>query len=287
MTPANEDSALLLVDDNPDSLAFLGHLIETTLNWRVLRARDAEEALVFIRGRSIDAALIDFALPTSNGVEVGLELLRLQPTAHVVIMSGEKNNEVTAEKKGLNFIQKPFLTPEILKLFGKAGRRSIRKCSSVFVSYSHRDEWFRSELQKHLALLQRGGFIDSWHDGKISPGEVFDQAIAAALEKADLILLLVSSDFMASEFCYGIELKRAMERHTAGLAAVVPIIIRSVDWRDSPLGSLLALPTDGKPVARWTRRDDAFLSIVDGLKRTIVKLYQDRLDRSISGVPRV
>src|SRR6185295_6399426 len=104
----------------------------------------------------------------------------------------------------------------------------------VFFSYSHADETLRDSLQKHLALLQREGLIRPWHDRRIGAGEVFEKAIDSRLESAHIILLLISPDFLASDYCYDIEMKRALERHSTGEASVVPIILRPSDWKSSP-----------------------------------------------------
>lgn len=136
----------------------------------------------------------------------------------------------------------------------------------AFISYSHKDEPHRVELDKHLSLLKRQNLIDVWSDHCIRPGEEFDPAISAALEKADLVLLLVSADFIHSEYCFGIEMQRAMERHKEGGAMVLPIIVRPCDWMTSPLGRLKALPKDGLAVTKWPSLDDAFLDIVQQLR---------------------
>lgn len=139
----------------------------------------------------------------------------------------------------------------------------------AFLSYSHVDEQFRAELQKHLTLLRRQGLLDVWNDHRIPAGGEIEGHISAELEAADLILLLVSPDFMASEYCYGVEMTRAMERHEAGSAIVVPIIVRPCDWHAAPFGKLKALPSDGKPVIKWPTLDDAFLDVVQAIRRLV------------------
>jgi len=139
----------------------------------------------------------------------------------------------------------------------------------VFFSYSHADETLRDSLQKHLALLQREGLIRPWHDRRIGAGEVFEKAIDSRLESAHIILLLISPDFLASDYCYDIEMKRALERHSTGEASVVPIILRPSDWKSSPFGHLLALPTDAKPVTTWNNLDEGFLDVASGLRRLV------------------
>jgi len=136
----------------------------------------------------------------------------------------------------------------------------------AFISYSHKDEPYRVELDKHLALLKRQNLINVWSDHCIRPGEKFDPAISAALEEADLVLLLVSADFIHSDYCFGIEMQRAMARQSEGGAMVVPIIVRPCDWMTAPFGRLKALPKDGLAVTKWPSLDDAFLDIVQQLR---------------------
>src|SRR5882762_11279876 len=96
---------------------------------------------------------------------------------------------------------------------------------SLFLSYAHEDEALRNELEKHLSLLQRQGVITTWHDRQIVPGTEWAQAINTHLEEASIILLLISPSFLASDYCYGVEMKRALERHDQGLACVVPLLL--------------------------------------------------------------
>ena len=141
--------------------------------------------------------------------------------------------------------------------------------ASLFFSYSHKDESLRNELEVHLAMLKREGLIDAWHDRKILAGDEFDKEIDNKLEEAAVILLLVSPDFLASEYCYERELARAMERHKEGSARVIPVILRPCDWKTALLGGLLAAPTDGKPVTRWPDRDEAFLDVVKHIRSAL------------------
>jgi hypothetical protein len=141
----------------------------------------------------------------------------------------------------------------------------------VFVSYSHRDDKLRIALDKHLTMLKRGRRIEEWHDRRIDPGTEFEGEIDAHLNEAQLVLLLVSPDFLASEYCYSKEMERAMQMHESGVTRVVPVILRPVDWKDAPFAKLLALPTDGKPVTKWSNRDSAFLDIAEGIKRILAE----------------
>ena len=139
----------------------------------------------------------------------------------------------------------------------------------VFFSYAHEDEKLRDELAKHLKLLERQGVISAWHDRQITAGTEWKGEIDEHLEGAKFILLLVSADFLASDYCYDVELKRAMERHEAKEARVIPIILREVDWKGAPFGKLQALPKNAKPVTNWPNLDQAFADIARGIRRAV------------------
>lgn len=139
----------------------------------------------------------------------------------------------------------------------------------LFFSYCHVDEALRDELEKHLSILKRQGVIEPWHDRRIGPGEDFAHQISSHLEEADIILLLVSSDFLASDYCYDIEMKRALERHDCGEAVVIPIILRPCDWHGAAFGSILAATKDGKPITKFPTLDDGFLEVTLAIKRAI------------------
>ncbi|WAP70056.1 toll/interleukin-1 receptor domain-containing protein [Jiella pelagia] len=143
--------------------------------------------------------------------------------------------------------------------------------TSVFFSYSHADEALRDRLEKGLAMLKRQSAIDTWHDRRIPAGDVVDSSIDAAMEAADVVLLLVSPDFLASSYCYDVEMKRAMERHERREARLIPIILRPCDWQESPLRSLLATPRDGKPITKWADMDEAFQDVVASIRAALPK----------------
>ena len=139
----------------------------------------------------------------------------------------------------------------------------------VFYSYAHEDEALRAELEKHLSLLRRQGVISGWHDRHIAPGTDWAYAIDEHLERASVILLLVSADFLASDYSYGIEMRRALERHQAHEAAVIPILLRAVDWHGAPFAHLQALPTDAKAISTWRNRDAAYTNVAAGIRRAV------------------
>jgi hypothetical protein len=137
---------------------------------------------------------------------------------------------------------------------------------NVFLSYSHRDEVLRDQLAAHLKPLEYEGIIRPWYDRRIIAGKDLHAEIQSELELAQVILLLISSDFIASDYCWGKEMLRAMEKHEQGSACVVPIILRPVDWTSCPFGKLAALPRDGKPVTSWNNADEALVNVTKSLR---------------------
>ena len=143
---------------------------------------------------------------------------------------------------------------------------------TLFFSYSHKDESLRDQLETQLVMLKREGVIQTWHDRRIVASEELDHAICAHIETDDVILLLVSPDFLASDYCYEIEMARAMERHRTNEAIVIPVIMRACDWQQAPFGRLMATPPDGRPVTQWPDRDQAFLEVAKSVRAAVRKL---------------
>src|SRR5437764_9887538 len=157
----------------------------------------------------------------------------------------------------------------------------------AFYSYAHEDEVLRNELEKHLSTLRRQGLISSCHDRQIFAGTDWAESIDTHLETASLILLLVSSDFLASDYCYGIEMKRALERHQANEARVIPILLRPVAWKGAPFEHLQALPTEAKPVTSWTNQDEAFADVAMGSRLAIKNLSLHSVNAKRSVLPSI
>jgi hypothetical protein len=139
----------------------------------------------------------------------------------------------------------------------------------LFYSYSHKDEKLREKLEEHLSLLHRQGIIAGWHDRKIGVGEEWKGAIDKNLEEAQIILSLVSSSFLATDYCDDVEMKRALERHDKGEATIIPVILRPCDWHKAPFGKLQALPKDAKAVTSWRNRDEAWTDVALGIRRAV------------------
>lgn len=146
-----------------------------------------------------------------------------------------------------------------------ASNRTVK----AFISYSHHDSEALKRLHVHLASLKREGRIEAWYDRDILAGDDLDAEIKEQLEKCELFLLIVSPDFLASDYCVETEMSRALERHEAREARVVPIIIEPCDWTNSRLRTLKAVPIDGKPVSEWTNQNTAYLNVIQELRRIL------------------
>lgn len=151
-----------------------------------------------------------------------------------------------------------------------------RQTIKLFYCYAREDKALRDKLQVHLSDLRRRYQLIDWYDREILPGENWEQAIDHHLSTADVILLLISPDFMNSDYCYGIEMQRALERHQAGTCSVIPILIRPIYWEEAPFRGIQMLPTDTKPITRWTDLDEAFYDVVKGISQVIKALLLSR-----------
>jgi len=138
----------------------------------------------------------------------------------------------------------------------------------VFISYTHRDRILKDELREHLAPLRRAGLLADWHDRDITAGQEWKGEINENLERAQVVLLLISSGFLNSAYCMDIEMQRAMERHDEGKARVIPIIIRPCRWQSSAFARLQLTPTDARPVTRWRSHDEGWLVVVQDIERS-------------------
>ena len=149
-----------------------------------------------------------------------------------------------------------------------------RKSIEVFCCYAHEDQRLLLKLKTHLTPLQREGLITLWADVNINAGIEWEKEIDRHLYAARIILLLISPDFMASEYCYSVEMQRAMERHERGEARVIPIILRPVFWQGAPFGKLQALPANASPIigGKWHHQDEAFYAVAEGIRDAVEAL---------------
>lgn len=142
----------------------------------------------------------------------------------------------------------------------------------LFYCYARKDKSLRDELEVHLAWLKRRYQLTTWYDREILPGEEWEQAIDKNLNTAHLILLLISPDFMNSDYAFGKEMERALARHKEGTCRVIPILLRPTYWEEAPFSHLELLPGEARCVTTWPNRDEAFREVVIGISRTIKDL---------------
>ncbi|MET0397313.1 MAG: leucine-rich repeat domain-containing protein [Longimicrobiaceae bacterium] len=142
----------------------------------------------------------------------------------------------------------------------------------IFVSYAHKDEKHKDELLKRLKIIQRDFPIEFWDDRQLFAGSLVDDEIMKRLDAADITCLLISTDFLASDYCWTREMASALERYEQHGKLPVPIIVRRTQsWQKTKIGRHLALPKDGRPVSDWRRRDDFWADVEAGLRRLIEK----------------
>ncbi|HEU5229480.1 MAG TPA: toll/interleukin-1 receptor domain-containing protein [Ktedonobacteraceae bacterium] len=147
--------------------------------------------------------------------------------------------------------------------------QQTKSALTLFFSYAQEDILLLKELEKHLSMLKHHGLINVWYDREISAGMEWRTQIDAYLNAAQIILLLVSPDFMASDYCYSIEMKRAMERHERDEARVIPILLRSVSCEGAPFARLQMLPINGKPITSWSNPDEAFKEVTQSISQAV------------------
>lgn len=150
-------------------------------------------------------------------------------------------------------------------------------CIEICCAYVSEDRHWLNELTMHLSALQRQGMITLWHEQAVNAGSSSPQEIDRHLQTAQIILLLISADFLASEYCSGPAMQRALERHQAGDAKILPLLLHPVSWMDSPFRQLAVLPLHGKPISTWAQSDEAFYTIA----RTIREVVKERLDAQL------
>jgi TIR domain/CHAT domain len=229
-------------------------------------------------GRSVqnafDQGLVALAVRNIPEEDIPQLLVKDGVDPHQVMLVGGRKPRVSPLAKAASALARP--TPTATPPSDLPGVKEAVEAEKppveVFISYSHKDKLLRDRLAVQLSNLRRQGVIRDWFDGDIIPGTEWRKQIQQHLESAQIILLLISADFMASEFCYSIEMARAIQRHKAGEARVLPILLRPTDYEGAPFTELLMLPTDAKPVTRWTNQDDAFEDIVRGIRRAINEL---------------
>lgn len=147
---------------------------------------------------------------------------------------------------------------------------------TVFLSYAPEDEGLCKQLEEHLAALQREGVLRTWHQRRIAVGDDCRNRIDENLAEAQVMLLLLSASYLASDYLHDVEMTQALARARAGIARVIPVLARPCDWERSALGGLVPLPRDRRPVTIWQNQDEAWTDVVTGLREEIERLNGGR-----------
>lgn len=148
-------------------------------------------------------------------------------------------------------------------------KRNMSRPATLFLSYAHEDEALHKQLENHLSLLRHQDLLSPWHNRDVLPGACWSDEIDDHLKNADVILLLISANFLASDYCYEIEMQCALERHRRNEAVVIPVILKPCDWFKAPFGTLQALPRNAKAVTTWSNPDEAFTEIAHQLRHLL------------------
>ncbi|MBC8333154.1 MAG: TIR domain-containing protein [Anaerolineae bacterium] len=234
------------------------------------RRRDFESWLEALgeEGEKVYAYLVDQNEPRSRGeISAALNMGRLDVKTAIDVLNFHNLIQVQRHKyqyRGEMF--RDWFTDSIAEDVEES------QPVEIFISYAHEDELLWEKLKSHLASLRRRKLIDAWYDRQIVPGQEWAAEIDENINSAQIIILLISADFMESDYCYEVEMQRAITRHEAGDAVVIPVILRPTDWGGAPFSRLQALPKNAKPVTEWENLDRAFLNVVEGLRMALAQL---------------
>ncbi len=139
---------------------------------------------------------------------------------------------------------------------------------NIFIAYSREDAEILKKLRTNLKVLERTQNVNVWYDGEIEAGSDWEKSIKTHLYTADIILLLVTENFIASDYCYDVEMKEALSLHDQDKVRSIPIIAKECLWQDTPFARLQALPEDGKALTSsdWSNPNRPYLNVVEELR---------------------
>ena len=143
------------------------------------------------------------------------------------------------------------------------------KAVKLFVSYSHKDERHKGQLLNHLSPLMRQGAIERWDDREIEAGDEWEKELLKHFNEADMILCLISSSFISSDYCYNIEMRSALDKQKAGKVRVIPILLQAVDWKKTPFHELQIIPRDNKAILSQHDRPKAFTKVAEEIGKVV------------------
>lgn len=142
---------------------------------------------------------------------------------------------------------------------------------TVFIAYARKDKMLKEKLEEHLSNLRYRGLINLWQDGEVQPGDDWEQEIVRNMERASLVLLLISASFMASHYYRSVEMQQALDRYERGAVTIIPVLLRPAMFTDAPFARLQSLPSNGKSITTWRNRDSAFVDVALGIEKALLQ----------------
>jgi internalin A len=265
------------------------------LRWRggVVLEMDGAQALVRAGGPQVNAAIIGddegrqrlAKLIRNHFAHIHADLKGLEPEELVEVEGhpGNFKSVATLERDE----QKPGAvttietkegsvpidqTRELNRISAPAARDPQQRRLRLFLSYSHKDAGLRDVFQENLALLEQDGLLEWWFDGKILPSAEWDKEIRSELEKADIIVFLVSTTFLNSKYIRGVEMTRAVERRKASETELVSVILEDCVWKEREFTKYQLVQPGGKPVRGWNRHRNAFNDVEKALRKVVAQI---------------
>lgn len=198
-----------------------------------------------------------------------LKLLELTKFGKEAVSNNRIKDELGWDEKTYNKVKNYHIDGRKVRTSqGRGGLLNVTyQPAETFISYAHEDKSIMESLATHLSPLHRLGLIRLWHDKKLNAGAVLDKEIAGKLNNAEVVIMLVSADFINSDYCFSREMIAALENHRKNKTKIIPILARSCYWQLSPFSSLLLANT--KAIASHENQDEALVSVVEEIKKVL------------------
>lgn len=241
---------------------------------------------VFNSGTFIMDASSDITLINVRGMSAQFSLIRSLLLNLEMVIPGKNDMEALPVTETYKSYFLNELIPKIFQDIPPRDHIAVEPAPPLvipnfFISYANKDTEFRDELQNHLSGLKRKKLINGWDGRAILPGEVWDDEIRQKLEQAEVVLFLVSSDFLASDYIHDVEIKKTIERYQQGLVRIIPVIVRPCDFESLSLNRYQALPEGARAISLWPNRDEAYVDIVKKIKRVIEQMSNQKNNQTV------
>jgi hypothetical protein len=263
-----------VVDPRSLSAWLKGQLLRTDDREQILRDGSRLLADVAYEAKIREIAGTPCAIASDGFYRLALDLTHLLTNWSYAVASRESERrnleqEFVRSLDALALYGRECTFPGFEEWLREIANSTKTKGVKLFYSYAHEDEVYRNELSVHLAVHRMDGLVSEWHDRVIRAGEDWNKSIDAALTQAEIILFLVSPDFLASNYIHEIEMRTALRREAESVVRIVPIILRPCAWNSTPLARFQVLPRDGKPVTTYNSRDTAWLHVSEEILAVI------------------